>query len=91
MKTVAAGLVAGASSVLGGRTVGAATDGERQLKIAGYDYDRVRAIMDGRVGVPDYQVVFDYQDIYSVNRYAFGPEKKYEVTELRPGGLSADS
>jgi 4,5-dihydroxyphthalate decarboxylase len=82
MKTVVAGLAAGASSVLGGRAVWAATDGKPQLKVAGYDYDRVRAIMDGRVGVPDYQVVFDYQDIYAVNRYAFGPERKYEVTEL---------
>ena len=46
MKTVAAGLAAGASGVLGGRAVEAATDGKPQLKVAGYDYDRVRAIMD---------------------------------------------
>jgi 4,5-dihydroxyphthalate decarboxylase len=53
-----------------------------QIKVAGYDYDRVRAIMDGKAGVPGSRVVFEYQDIYAVNRYAFGPERKYEVTEL---------
>ena len=54
----------------------------RPIKIAGYDYDRVRAIMDGRVGVEDTEVDFHFEDIYAVNRYAFGPERRYEVTEL---------
>jgi 4,5-dihydroxyphthalate decarboxylase len=82
LKTAVTGVAAGALSVLNGRAVVAATDGKPQLKVAGYDYDRVRAIMDGRVGVPGYEVVFDYQDIYAVNQYAFGPDRKYGVTEL---------
>jgi 4,5-dihydroxyphthalate decarboxylase len=52
------------------------------IKIAGYDYDRVRAIMDGQVGIEGAKVSFHYEDIYTVNDYAFGPERKYEVTEL---------
>ena len=82
MKTVVTGVAAGALSTLDGRAAGAATVSKPQIKVAGYDYDRVRAIMDGKVGVPGSEVVFEYQPIYEVNRYAFGPERKYEVTEL---------
>jgi 4,5-dihydroxyphthalate decarboxylase len=82
MKTAVAGVAAGAWTALGGRAAGAATVGKPQIKVAGYDYDRVRAIMDGKVGVPGSEVVFEYQDIYGLNRYAFGPERKYAVTEL---------
>ncbi len=52
------------------------------LKIAGYDYDRVRAIMDGQVTVEGADVSFNVENIYALNRYAIGPEKKYEVTEI---------
>jgi 4,5-dihydroxyphthalate decarboxylase len=82
MKTTVAGVAAGAWAALGGRSAGAAATSEREIKIAGYDYDRVRAIVDGKVGIPGSSVVFDFQDIYTVNRSAFGPERKYEVTEL---------
>ncbi len=53
-----------------------------EVKVAGYDYDRVRAIMDGRAGIKGARVSFHYQDIYSVNELAFGDEKTYEVSEL---------
>ena len=33
-------------------------------------------------GIPGSEVVFEYRDIYEVNQYAFGPERKYDVTEL---------
>ncbi len=82
MKTAVAGVAAGALSALGGRAAGAATARAPEIKVAGYDYDRVRAIMDGKVGVPGSEVVFEYRDIYEVNQYAFGPERKYDVTEL---------
>lgn len=52
------------------------------LKIAGYDYDRVRAIMDGQVTAEGADVSFNVEDIYALSSYAFGPEKKYEVTEI---------
>ncbi len=49
---------------------------------AGYDYDRVRAIMDGRTGIEGAEVNFDASDIYAMNKAAFGPEPKYKVTEV---------
>ncbi len=52
------------------------------LKIAGYDYDRVRAIMDGQVTAEGADVSFNVEDIYALSSYALGPEKKYEVTEI---------
>jgi 4,5-dihydroxyphthalate decarboxylase len=52
------------------------------IKIGGYDYDRVRAIMDGRVSIADAEVNFEVSNIYEMNRLAFGPEQEFEVTEL---------
>jgi 4,5-dihydroxyphthalate decarboxylase len=52
------------------------------IKIAGYDYDRIRAIVDGQAGIEGADVSFQFEDIYTVNKYAFGSEKKYEVTEM---------
>lgn len=54
----------------------------RRLKVAGYEYDRCRAIIDGAAGVPDYDVSFHFEDIYAVNDLAFGKNPKYEVSEL---------
>ena len=86
MKTAATGVAAGALGVLGGRKVRAAaaasTAKGATIKVAGYDYDRVRAIMDGQVGVEGADVKFHVEDIYALNRFAFGRERKYEVTEL---------
>ena len=50
--------------------------------MAGYDYDRVRAIMNGKVSHKDLDITFNVENIYSVNNNAFGPEKKYDVTEI---------
>lgn len=52
------------------------------IKVAGYDYDRVKGIADGRAGLAGRDVSFHYEDIYSVNDLAFGDSKTYEVTEL---------
>jgi hypothetical protein len=40
------------------------------IKAAGYDYDRVRGVMDGKVGIEGADVSFHYEDIYAVNNYA---------------------
>ena len=82
LKTAVAGVAAGASNALGGQPAPADTVSGPEIRIAGYDYDRVRAIADGRVGLPNGRVAFDFQDIYTVNQSAFGSERKYEVTEL---------
>jgi len=55
---------------------------QRAIEVAGYDYDRVKGIIDGRAGIEQAKVSFHYEDIYAVNDYAFGPKKKYEVSEL---------
>lgn len=52
-----------------------------RLTIAGYAYDRVRAIQDGRLGVDGFEVSFQPENIYSLNRQVFGPKQTYEVSE----------
>lgn len=51
------------------------------LKIAGYAYDRVQAIQDGRVSLDGFDVRFHDEGIYGLNRQVFGPEQTYEVSE----------
>jgi 4,5-dihydroxyphthalate decarboxylase len=53
-----------------------------KIKVAGYPYDRVQAIKDGLVGIEQAEVSFTNENIYSLNKLAFGPQKPYEVTEL---------
>ena len=81
-----AGAAATTSGLLGTREALAAnasgTAKGVDIKVAGYDYDRVRPIMDGQVGIPGARVSFHYEDIYDVNQYAFGTDQKYEVSEL---------
>jgi len=50
--------------------------------MAGYDYDRVQAIMNGTVTHPDLKVSFHVENIYGVHGMLFGPEQKYEVSEI---------
>ena len=42
----------------------------------------VRAIMDGQVSIEGVDVSFNVENIYDLNSNVFGPEKKYEVTEI---------
>lgn len=71
------GAIAGCSSIQSNDS-----DNSLSIKAAGYDYDRVRAIMDGQTGIEDAEVNFHVENIYALNATAFGPEKKYEVTEI---------
>ena len=82
MKISAAGAAIGTLGLMGGRAGYAVQTEKQQIKIAGYDYDRVRAIMDGQVGIKGADVSFNVENIYNVSGYAFGPDRKYEVTEL---------
>jgi 4,5-dihydroxyphthalate decarboxylase len=80
--TSVAGAAVGSLGLLSGQ-VGQAAEAEKpQIKIAGYDYDRVRAIMDGQAVIEGAKVNFNFEDIYALNKSAFGPERQYEVTEL---------
>ena len=81
MKTAAAGAAAGAFGVFSGRKARAACADEVQVKIAGYAYDRVRAIQDGRLDMDRCDVSFHVENIYQLNNNVFGPTRKYEVSE----------
>ena len=71
----------GALAVAGTRPAQAAPDRLPKVKIAGYAYDRVRAIQDGRLGLDGFDVRFHAEDIYSLNKQLFGPQRTYEVSE----------
>lgn len=58
------------------------TNDKLALEIAGYDYDRVRAIMDGKVKHEGLNTSFNVENIYNLSIAAFGPEQTYEVTEI---------
>jgi 4,5-dihydroxyphthalate decarboxylase len=81
MRTAAAGVAAGALSAGGRLEAQAAAADKLQVKIAGYAYDRVRAIQDGRLGLNGCDVSFHVEDIYRLNENVFGPARKYEVSE----------
>ena len=82
MKTSIAGAAIGTLGLLSGRAGQAVQTQKHQIRVTGYDYDRVRAIMDGQVGMEGAAVSFHVENIYDVSRYAFGPDRKYEVTEI---------
>jgi hypothetical protein len=58
------------------------TDRSPKFTIAGYDYDRVSAIRDGKVSIEGADVSFEVSNIYSLNRSAFGVDQKYDISEI---------
>ena len=58
------------------------TNDKLGLKLAGYDYDRVAPIRDGKVSIEGADVNFEVSNIYAMNKNSFGPEQKFEVTEI---------
>ena len=82
MGTAAAG---GAMGVLGGRPARAADSGKLKITLAGYDYDRVDALIDGRVKVEGCDTRFEVSRIGELNTNALGGPMTREVTEI---GLS---
>ena len=52
-----------------------------ECKIAGYAYDRVRAIQDGRLVLDGVDVSLLAEEIYSLNKHLFGPKQTYDVSE----------
>ena len=81
MKAAAVGVAAGAVSAGGRLEAQAVAAGKLQVKVAGYAYDRVRAIQDGRLGLDGCDVSFHVDNIYRLNRNVFGPAREYEVSE----------
>jgi 4,5-dihydroxyphthalate decarboxylase len=82
IKSSATGLTALSLGALGSLKSQASTTGNRRLKIAGYAYDRVRAIQDGRLGLEGFDVSFKTADIYATSRDVFGTDHENEVSEI---------
>lgn len=90
LKTVALG--AGALTVLGGfrfkQNDAPIADAENkqtdklQLKIAGYDYNRIKALINGKVKIENCQFTFEKRGIGDMNTEAFAGPQSYDVTEI---------
>ena len=81
LKTVAAASALGISGLANSASP-EETPNKLAISVAGYDCDRVRAIMDGQVGIDGADISFEVEDIYAVSTNAFGSEKKYDITEI---------
>ena len=55
---------------------------ELKFTVGGYDYDRVAAIMNGNAAIESAEIKFEKSNIYELNKFAFGPEQKFEITEI---------
>ncbi len=83
-------LRAGAASAIGAATLGAnawaddklAQNGDASITIAGYPYERVRAIQDGRVKVAGCKVKFETSKIGELNQHVFSGPRTRDVTEV---------
>jgi len=82
VKSAVMGAAAGALSGVSGHQSRASVEETNQLKVAGYAYDRVRSIQDGRSGLDGFNVSFHVEDIYRLNHHVFGSTQKYEVSEV---------
>ncbi len=60
----------------------APASGKLKIKIAGYNYDRVQGLMDGRVRVEGCQSQFEVAAIGEMNTHVFSGPKTREVTEI---------
>ncbi len=52
------------------------------LTVAGYPYDRVQGLVDGRVKVEGRGVQFERAGIYKLNAEAMGGEQRWEIQEI---------
>lgn len=77
-------VAAGAGAAVAGQVKAAApaSSDAPTFRVAGYDYDRVKAIADGRAGIEGADIAFQAEDIYTANRKVFGPEQTYDITEV---------
>ena len=83
---VASGAVALSSSKIDNvMAMARKTSKTSKIKIAGYKYDRVEALADGRVQVEGYDSKFEISAIGDMNTHAFSEPQTREITEI---GLS---
>jgi 4,5-dihydroxyphthalate decarboxylase len=76
--------VAGGIGILGAANLASSADKRNELpiKLAGYDYDRVQALIDGRVGIDGCKTQFEISRIGEMNSHAISGPQTREVTEI---------
>ena len=74
----------GALSVVGASNAwsGVNKDGKLTINMAGYDYDRVQALIDGRVEIEGCTTKFEVSQIGELNTHILSGPKSREVTEI---------
>jgi len=76
--------VVGATAVAG--TASARTregrSGDLSVTVAGYEYDRVKALTDGRVPIEGCDVGFEKSNIYALNATVMGGDQRFEIQEV---------
>ena len=88
VKSAAAGgaaLVGGTSAILGSTQAdqkAASTSSKPRIELAGYDYDRVQALLDGRVQIEGCDTQFELSSIGDMNTHVFSGPQTREVTEI---------
>ena len=72
-----------AMSVIGLRSARAASESRNQpLSMAGYVYDRSKALIDGRVKIEGYDIQYTESAIGDINTHVFNGPQTYDVTEI---------
>jgi len=72
-----------ALSVIGLGSARAASESRNQpLSMAGYVYDRSRALIDGRVKIEGYDIQYTESAIGDINTHVFSGPQTYDVTEI---------
>ena len=83
LKTAAvAGAAIANTTTMEAQTSSATAPGTLKVKFAGYDYDRVAALKDGRVQAEGCQIEFEVSRIGDMNTHVFSGPKTREVTEI---------
>jgi len=74
----------GASKTLAGNEdeTGPASSTTLPVTLAGYDYDRVKALNHGKVEVEGVELHYEPSNIYALNRNAMGGAQKWDVQEI---------
>jgi 4,5-dihydroxyphthalate decarboxylase len=83
----AAGILgaSGVSNILAGSVKAPAPTGKLSIKIAGYDYDRVKALIDGSVEIENCTTSFEVSSIGEMNTHIFNGPQTRAVTEVGLG------
>ena len=79
--TLAAPAVLGQSGA-GGKTAGQSTSHKLDITVAGYNYDHVQALIDGRVQIEDCAAQYQPGKIGELNTHVFSGPQSLEVTEI---------